>query len=449
MPRMRLWLAALLLSCASGCRDGRTLPSPSGASSAPPNPAASAAHAGEKVRLRATKPDGVPLHPTERAAAISARLADGSEVEVLTKSPDGSWLEVRAADGTRGWLTRRYLAGAGAPVAIEARDAGPSSAAESPWASRGACERALSEGRRLPKPEGTARFGTWNVRWFPDGKPGKGADGGGTDLPWLACIVAWSNVDALAVQEFKTNARARLAMTELLGTLDRHTRGKWAAAFDDCPNTAAQHVGVIYDARRVAAKGATTVAAMNPHGEACKDSLRPGFSLHLTLPGGLDLHFVSIHSKSGSDRRSLDLRNKSISAIVAAHRALLGVEGDSDVLLAGDFNTMGCKDCSPAISATDELASTDRALGALSTRYRRIPASATCSEYYRGHGTLLDHFVASASFAELGAAPRTRVSGRCGDSACAAAPAGGPGAAERELSDHCPLFLDVADRDLD
>ena len=445
---MRLGLIPLALVCLAGCREGRTPPASVGptASALPAaRPSGERPPGVPKVKLRATHPDGVPLHPAENSSAVSGRLADGTEVEVLSKSADGRWFEVRAADGTHGFVTRRYVAGApAAPAAPAAALDG-----DSPWASQAACERALTAGRKLERPDGVVRLGTWNVRWFPDGKPGKGHAGQGTNLPWLACIIAWSNVDALAVQEFKTNPRARAAVDELRRLLDGHTAGQWAAAFDDCPNLDAQHVGLVYDSKRATAKGATTVGVINPHGEACKDSLRPGFSMHLTFPKGLDFHFVSVHTKSGSDRRSIGLREKTLAALADAHRVLMGVEHESDVLLAGDFNTMGCKDCSPAIPAADELAATDRALGALSTRYRRVPSSAQCSEYYKGHGTLLDHFVASASFAELGPDAQTRVSGLCGDAACAAAPTGGPRAAERELSDHCPLFLDIPDRDLD
>lgn len=436
-------LAVLLLALlALGCRDGLTRPAPTGAASAAPSP--SAVPSGERARLRATNVQGVPLHPEERAAAVSGRLPDGAEVEILARSTDGQWLEVRGKDGTRGWITRRYLAGAGpAP----ASPAGVSPSTDSPWSSRAACEKALSEGRRLERPDGVARFGTWNVRWFPDGKPGKGQEGKGTDLAWLACAIAWSNVDALAVQEFKTTERAMQALAEVRRALDRHTGGSWEAAFDDCPNRDSQHVGVLYDGKRVKARAPTTLAALNPHGEPCKNSLRPGLALYVTLPGGLDLHFVSVHAKSGTERRSLELRDKSLSALGEADKALQALVQDRDVLLAGDFNTMGCKDCSPPVSADEELGRTDRALGRQG--YRRVAAEKPCSEYHDGRGTLLDHFVASSSFAELPKQARVVVSGICGDTSCAVGPAAGPGAAQRELSDHCPLFLDIPDRDLD
>lgn len=444
------WLVlTLALGALASCRDRMPPSAQTQAPSAAPTSSAAATPSArpsvEKVRLKASHPDGVPLHPARGADGVSGRLPDGAEVEVLAKSPDGRWLEVRAKDGQSGWITKRYVA---SPDASRSEPAG-SLGSDSPFASRQACEKALGAGARLPRGEKLARVGTWNVRWFPDGKPGKGSEGQGTDLAWLACVIAWADVDALAVQEFKTNARAKAALAELRRRLDQHTRGSWDARFDDCPSADAQHVGVLFDSRRVKAKAATTLAELNPHGEACKNSLRPGLSLHLSFPGGLDFHLVSAHTKSGTERRSFDLREKTLTKLTDAHRALLAAEPDPDVLFAGDFNTMGCKDCSPPVTADEELALTDRKLAGLSISHRRLPAEKPCSEYHQGRGTLLDHFIAVGKFAEVGPDARALVSGLCGETACAVGPSGEGPPAHRDLSDHCPLFLDIPDRDLD
>lgn len=447
-PFSKVVFGALVLA---SCRDNLTPPAPTGAASAGPEPAASTARADtlERVRLRAQNEAGVPLHPEARAAAVSGRVPDGTLVQVLGRSDN--WLEILAPDGARGWITQRYVEGkvdAGAPVAPRPTSAGAATAG-SPWQSRADCEKALASGQRLERAAGVARLGTWNVRWFPDGKPGKGQDGQGTDLAWLGCSIAWMNVDALAVQEFKANERARRSVAELLQILNRHTSGRWEAKFDDCPNSDSQHVGLLVNRARVTVKAETTVAELNPHGTACKDNLRPGFSAYLTLPGGLDFHFVSVHTKSGTERRSSDLRERSLKALSAADRVLLGIEPDADVIIAGDFNTMGCKDCSPSIGADDELTRMDTTLAGLAPPFRRLTASKPCSEYHAGHGTLLDHFLVSRSFSEVGQGITAQVSGICHAHACAVRPPDGPGAAQRELSDHCPLLLDIPDRDLD
>ncbi|HSC87109.1 MAG TPA: hypothetical protein VLC09_07560, partial [Polyangiaceae bacterium] len=157
---------------------------------------------------------------------------------------------------------------------------------------------------------------SFNVRWFPDGKPGKQAPShGGTDAEWLGCVLADLDVDAIAVQEFKTLPRAQEVLARVLAELDRLSGGSWRAGFDDCPTPATQHVGILYDSRRVRAGAPRVVAELNPHGEKCKDTLRPGYELALTWPGGQALRFVSVHFKSEADARSLGLRDRSFEVL--------------------------------------------------------------------------------------------------------------------------------------
>ena len=402
----------------------------------------------EQAELQNSKGESVPFHAARGDSAVAARVPVGTRVSVLERSGDGAWLRVRAPDGTEGWITRRY-------AALGPKDAGGSRSGSellpqgSIWRSRADCEAALAAGKRLPRPSGVARLATWNVRWFPDGKPGGRASEVPTDLAWLGCALAWLDVDAVAVQEFKLNDRARDAVKTLLQTLDGHTHGHWAADFDDCPNLDAQHVGIFHDERRVKADKPLTLAALNPHGDACKDNLRPGLGVYLKFPGGLDLHFVSVHAKSGPERRSIDLRERSLRALDSAQTELGKAHADPDVLVAGDFNTMGCKECSPAIGAEDELGRTDSALSKLTAPMRRLRASKPCSEYHAQHGTLLDHFFASRAFVELPADATSVVSGVCGEAACQVLPKREKLEAEERLSDHCPVVLDVPDRDQD
>jgi len=312
------------------------------------------------------------------------------------------------------------------------------------WQSPEQCQRALRF--RPARQPGVARVGTWNIRWFPDGGPGKTPHATrATDLAWLACAIATLDVDLLAVQEFKTHARARAATRELLGLLDRFTGGAWQIELDDCPNVAGQHVGLLYDGRRVQRLSGRRFDALNPHGEACKNQLRPGQGGYFRFPGGLDLHVVSVHLKSGTQRRSLDLRRRTLDAFPEVRRSVRSDAPDDDLLILGDFNTMGCSACTPSISAAEEIDSVDRYLE--SVGFRRVEPDRDCSEYYRGRGGLLDHLVVSESMAE---APRwkARVAGYCRADACSAVHGAMPPAYER-LSDHCPLVAEFVDRDLD
>lgn len=101
------------------------------------------------------------------------------------------------------------------------------------------------------------------------------------------------------------------------------------------------------------------------------------------------------------------------------------------------------------VSADDEIAIFDEELA---PEFRRLrSAGVDCSEYFRPFQApafepgLLDHAVASLGFEEVGM--EARVTGYCAVAACqplAAAPL-----AYERLSDHCPVVVEVADRDDD
>jgi endonuclease/exonuclease/phosphatase family metal-dependent hydrolase len=204
-----------------------------------------------------------------------------------------------------------------------------------------------------------------------------------------------------------------------------------------------QHVGMLWNEARVRASAVQTVAALNPRGEACRDQLRPGLAARLQLAGGLDLTVVSAHFKSKTDARAFGLRRQSFAAIPGALSQLSQSAGDADVLLLGDLNTMGCDECRPPVSAAEEQAMVRGELHGAGLRL--VPADALGSELSSGKRSLLDHAVASGRMRELPEAARSHLAGACETGSSAALQR----AARRGLSDHCPLVLDLTDRDLD
>lgn len=326
--------------------------------------------------------------------------------------------------------------------------------ADSPWHSYAACLRYLQrrgsavpeidgpttdEGSHRPQQQG-ARIGTWNVRWYPDGRPGKKAAQPGTDIGWMACAIATLDVDVLALQEIKTLPRAERSTAELLTELGRLAGGTWRAAFDDCPQTATQHVGFLWNETRVRMTDLRTVPELNPHGQPCKDSLRPGFAGLAHFADGTRVHVVSVHFKSGGERRSLDLRNISLEALGRVAASVRAKDPTAQVVFAGDFNTMGCARCSPKVAAEEELR---RATGRVARDgLRWVSNDPPCTEYYRDRAHLLDGFVVTTGLAERLRAP-ARSSGLCGEWSCRAISGARRVDAFRRLSDHCPVVLEL------
>jgi endonuclease/exonuclease/phosphatase family metal-dependent hydrolase len=346
----------------------------------------------------------------------------------------------------------------GVVLAVLARDrlgaAESPSAAASIWSSRGACVQAVASGERLARDADRLRLGTWNIRWFPDGGPGTRAPGSkpgptATDVDWLACALAWLQADVMVLQEIKGTDQARAALARLTSELDRLTGGRHRVELDRCSAKGRQHVALLFDETRVRVEHVRNVGALNPHGVACAQNLRPGLGAYVRSTGGADFHLIGVHFDSGPKRRDYDQRQRSFDGLGAAFDEAQRLVPDDDVIVAGDFNTMGCAKCSPKIDASAEIALVDRKLAAFARPFERARPEPGCTEYYRGAPNLLDHFVGSRGMAELGSGSRAKVVGYCGVAGCARLDDKHMPRGYAALSDHCPVVLDLMDRDMD
>lgn len=319
----------------------------------------------------------------------------------------------------------------------------------SPFHSAAACEAHLRA--RPERVKRAPRIGTWNVRWFPYGAADRNEPGHRTDLAWLACAIASLDVDLLAVQEFVQDAGGRSALAEVTSKLDALTAGRWRAQFDDCPGGGFQHVGFLFDSRRVELRSPRMLAKLNPGRSACDRNLRPGLAAFARFAGGgPDLHVVSVHLDSGTEERDFTHRARSLTAIGPVLAELARVRPqDRDVLLLGDFNAMGCKQCTPAVAAPVELARVEGELRALDMNPLAAPARQACSHYHRGKASALDRIVASAGMEELAQGALIETHGPCRDLECGPAARGEDVHAWQYLSDHCPLVVQLEPRDRD
>jgi predicted extracellular nuclease len=143
------------------------------------------------------------------------------------------------------------------------------------------------------------------------------------------------------------------------------------------------------------------------------------------------------------------LRSKSFAALTDVFHGAQQLVPDADMVVAGDFNTMGCSKCSPKSTAKEELVRVESQLASAGVPFALVVPELSCSEYYSGHAGLLDHFVVSRGTRELPRGARTVTSGYCGRAECAGLPSRRMPAAYERLSDHCPLVLDLTDQDLD
>jgi endonuclease/exonuclease/phosphatase family metal-dependent hydrolase len=404
-----------------------------------------AAAIGDQVELHATHQAGVPFHSAPGGTPKFQRVPGGTVATVIDAAREGSWLQLRLADTRTGWISARYVGRTIADSPPPATDA-----KRQVWTSRAECQQVVQSGGRMtPDNPAILRVGTWNIRWFPRGCPSNSTcPDKATDIPWLACTIAWMNTDLFALQEILATPDAEFSLNALRSELDRLTGGSWQVDLQSCGGTSDQHVGFLWNGSRVALLQLADAwelngAATGPTGSACAGNLRPGRYALAKTPIGVDFHLLSVHFDSGRTSRDYNHRRQAaqrIGQIMIGGTPIL--ELDRDVLVLGDYNTMGRED-SPPISGQEELGVFDVEL---SPGFRRLPMTPNCTEYFQGKGGTLDHIVASTGMQEVAAT--ARVTGYCALAACTDMTGAMPAAAER-LSDHCPVVVDIQDRDLD
>ena len=260
--------------------------------------------------------------------------------------------------------------------------------------------------------------------------------------------MAYLNADVFALEEVKAYPRAQQKLDEVRAKLDQLTGGSHRARLDDCQPVAAQHVGLLWNEKRVKAQDFEVFGELNPLDTPCQNQLRPGLGARFRFPRGLDLEVVAVHLKSGGEPRSHELRERSLARLPSVLEAVTRRHQDDDLLVLGDFNTMGCASCSPAVDGEAERQALAARLARATPPLALLPTRPGCSQYYSGQAGLLDLMVAPRAMRELGSAPEVTPSGLCGELSCGSLPRPPP-AAHRDLSDHCPIVIDLLDQDLD
>jgi len=268
-----------------------------------------AATVGSQVELKARHHAGVPLHQTAGGKGPFQRMPDGTVAAVTAVVQQGRWLHLTLPDGRSGWVADRYV---GRTLSGEATPASPplTAAERQVWASAEGCRQAVEAGDRLERPDPSAlRIGTWNLRWFPRGcHPTESCPENATDGPWLACTITWMQVDLLGVQAVLTTPEAQTALQTLRTELDRLTGGTWQVDLQACGGPTAQHVGYLWNQRRVSLTHMTDVWELNasaseiaPH--ACANRLRPARYAAAKTPAGVDVDLLVVHLDSGTANR--------------------------------------------------------------------------------------------------------------------------------------------------
>ena len=237
----------------------------------------------------------------------------------------------------------------------------------------------------------------------------------------------------------------------MLDGLNGHTGDVWRDDLQECGDGSLQHVGFVWNTARVRLSGTQDLWQLNGRAEhedqACRDRLRPG--RYAFAEAGIDFHIVSVHSDSGTDWQDRRTRHTAVDRIEEALAHL--VSTDQDVIVLGDFNTMGQSDgvANDINEDGKESAAEERNVLAATVaeeapRFSVLPVEPGCSYYYDQKARLMDLVLITSELkgATLGPA---RVTGYCGVANCDRIGRKTPLAYE-SLSDHCPVVFSLESR---
>lgn len=270
-----------------------------------------------------------------------------------------------------------------------------------------------------PAKGGALRVVTWNLRNFP---------GPTQDAARLRERLHGLDADLLAVQEIHEPA----ALQALLPG--------WQLALSEHGGRGQQRLGIAFDP--------ATLELREPAREhadlSMRGHVRPGLSAYLRArDGGPDFHVLVVHLKAMRDGHPLRVQQWSLLATIAGDL----LRRDPDLVILGDFNATGAAGGSPQ----QEIADLEAVLGPLGLR--RMPADAPCSAYWDGarrdawhEPSLLDLVWVAGLHEGVDPGAEVRPVHHCARHHCRPfrSTLAHPEPDYVDLSDHCPVVLDVA-----
>ncbi len=294
----------------------------------------------------------------------------------------------------------------------------------------------------LPPPAatGVVRVAVWNLRNFPLDERPEDPDLGysrRSNICDVEDVLRGLDADVLVLAEVNDTRR----FPPILRRAGDEERD-WRIAFAPRGGRFGQKTAVAWDDRVLE----LTAEPVTLDGLEVSDGARPGVAVRLaSRAAAFDATVVSVHLESTP--RAWPRRKHQVEALTDAVRELVSRFGDEDVLVAGDFNTSGWEGGTPQ----RELQRVDRILRRAGLS--RLTNGTGCTAYWEGlrggdgvfERTLTDHvFVRGRAF--VAATPATSWL-HCARLGCAERLISRPGEEDAtffDVSDHCPVVVDVA-----
>jgi endonuclease/exonuclease/phosphatase family metal-dependent hydrolase len=289
--------------------------------------------------------------------------------------------------------------------------------------------------------DGSLRIASWNIRNFPLDERPQDRDLGysrRTNICDFEIALGGLEADLLGLQEVDDIRRFQPILRRACGERSMDVR------YSSEGGRFGQHLAIAWDNSVLELVG----RPIEIGSLVFEPGMRPAFAGYFRSlrPGGVDFTLVVVHLESGpqnfADRRR---QNRALASWIEDWTAEIG---DSDVIVLGDFNTMG----SPRGGVEGELQSVDAILGRVGLE--RLDNGLGCTSYWEGAGerdgvhlpSLLDHaFVGGFGVNALTSPLETWL--HCARLQCSelVSRVGEEDGTFWDVSDHCPLTFEIRD----
>ncbi len=293
-----------------------------------------------------------------------------------------------------------------------------------------------------PAAEGSLRIASWNVRNFPlDERPQEDDLGYSRRTNICDFETAFGGLDAdiYGLQEVNDIRRFQPILRRACGERSMDVR------YSSSGGRHGQHLAIAWDNSVLELVG----KPVEVQELVFEPGMRPAFAAYFRSlrAGGIDFTLVVVHLESGpqnfGDRRR---QNRALASLIETR---IEDTGDPDVIVLGDFNTVG----SPRGGLEGELQSVETILGRIGLERLNNPLG--CTAYWEGGGqrdgvqvpSLLDHvFVGGFSIDAVTTPLEAWL--HCARWQCSEliSRTGEEDGTFWDVSDHCPLTFEILDR---
>lgn len=277
------------------------------------------------------------------------------------------------------------------------------------------------------------RVGTYNIRNF-DYDVREDVQ---TNKPELAQILFSIKFDLLGVNEINNG--------EELASFIKSKMPGHQVILSNCGGRGGQSLGFIFNTKKLRLiEFKEELGITNPEGQpTCNGSSRPmGVGKFESLDTKEVFYAYQVHLKAGDNAEAQEKRALQYE-FLKTYLKNAEAEGKKNYVVMGDFNTTGY------LNRDQDYKKFSAMLNA--NKLSNLTSQLGCSAYWWGATddgietpSQLDHIVMSAGFIALkGATPKAQVHGHCKIASCRPASIDTLGVSYQEVSDHCPLTVEI------